>query len=523
AVKVKWLNILIAVGLIGAIAYKPVMSLYNKHQFESASTAVTKDAVVYGYDTWATGAVPFLGIDRGYQQDQHLKIATKFLTSDKDRFAALGKGDIHVTEISLPSLAVNSQEIAGGKYHDSYSVLAIADYSQGGDGLLVGPNVKMASQAELRGKRIGYMDDGEPKFLLSFLLRMVDLRLQDVKAQPFTDEAKLQQAFTSGQLDAVFYWQPGMGDLAKKVPGSRLLISTREMARLAPTVLIANREWAAANQDKVQQFVNFWMETIKHIAVDPTTAYSEMADSMNKVVGPDGKVYGDVNKDDVKRIFTDEIRLVSLDENAQTLGLNGAVEQLSETAAFTVDNWNKIQDMKPMSLDLKPQFIASIKSDPSFKPVTIDTAKGGTVAVDTTPKPKEFTQQQDASKLDPLAKISIPPIEFQPDSNALTDAGLKVINERVVPLLKQFPNLYILIDGHTDVQMPGDDAAYLMKLSQGRADGVKAMLIRAGFSPNQILAVGHGGTQPVNKQPKTDAEKQANRRTEFTLLTDTKH
>jgi outer membrane protein OmpA-like peptidoglycan-associated protein len=519
-VKVKWLNIFIALALIGAIAYKPLMSLYNEHKLNAATTVDAKDAVIYGYDTWATGGIPFLGIDRGLQRDQKVKIATRFLTSDKDRFAALGKGDINITEISLPSLAINSQEIERGKYHDDYVILGIADFSQGGDGLLVGPNMKIASQSELRGKHIGYMDDGEPLYLLSFVLRMADLRLEDVKAQPFSDEAQLQKAFVAGQLDAVFYWQPGMGELAKKVPGSRVLLSTREMERLAPTVLVANKKWAADNQDKVQAFMAFWFATIRHLEVDPEVAYANLAESLSKVTGPNGKVYGDLAAADVKEIFTNQIRLVSLAENVKLMGVDGA-EQLTETARFTVENWNKVQDVKPMNMDLKNQFIAAIKDDPTLKPVKVDVANGGTVPVDTAPKPKEFTPQ-DPSKLNALAQVSIPPIEFMPDSANLTPDGQKIITERVVPLLKQFPSLYIMIDGHTDVRVAGDDPAYLQKLSQGRADAVKSALLKTGFSPSQIIAVGYGGEKPLFKDPKTDAEKKANRRTEFTLLTDTK-
>lgn len=520
--KVKWLNIFIALALIGAVTYKPIMSFYNKHKFEFAATAATtapKDTVIYGYDSWVTGGIPFLGMDRGYQQDQRLKLTTKWVESDIDRFEALGKGDIHVTQIALASLAVNAQETAGGKYHDAYTVLAFADFSRGGDGLLVGPNVTIASQAELKGKRIGYYDDGEGKYLLSFLLRMVDLRLADVKAQPFDDEEKLHKAFINGDLDAVFLWEPGLSQLAKSVPGSRVLISTKEMERLAPLVLVANKQWAAQNQEKVQAFINFWFQTVKYIQADPDSAFPQMADSFNKVVSRDEKVYGDLTKEDVETIFTSQVHLVGLEENAELFGLRGSTEQVSEMAKFVVDNWNKVQDMKPMALNLKPQFVAAAKDDPTLKPTKLDTSKGGTVAVDTIPKPKEFTEQ-DSTKLNPLAQLSIPPIEFQPDSNMLTPEGQKIIDERVVPLLKQFPSLYVLIEGHTDVQVAGDDPAYLMKLSQGRADSVKAALLKAGFSPNQVLSVGHGGTKPIYPQPKTDAEKKANRRTEFTLLTD---
>lgn len=52
----------------------------------------------------------------------------------------------------------------------------------------------------------------------------------------------------------------------------------------------------------------------------------------------------------------------------------------------------------------------------------------------------------------------------------------------------------VMITGHTD--RLGSDA-YNLKLSQRRADAVKAYLVRAGIAANRLQAVGKGESQPV--------------------------
>lgn len=521
--RVKWGNLflllLVVAGAVGAWKWPELRSYLNQRQLTRATVDDTRDAVVYGFDTWATGGIPHLGMARGLHRDFRLKLAARFLGDDKERLAALGGGEIHVTEISLPSLVLNLDKVDRGRWRDDVVILGVADFSQGGDGILVGPGVKLASQADLRGKRVGFYNDGTPKYILSFLLRLVDLRYEDIKPVPFDSEEKLQQAFTGGQLDAVVYWQPGLGELAKTVSGSRVLLSTREMERLVPTFLVANRKWAADNPQKAEDFLKFWFATVKHVQVEPDFAFGTWAEALARVTGPEGKVYGDLNKDDVKEIFTGQIRLVGLEENLKLLGVTEG-EQLSQLIKFTVENWNKVEDVRaPNSSLWAAKFLTPLKDDPTLKPVKVDTAKGGTTAVQTAPPPKQFTQQ-DPQKLAPLAQMAIPNIEFQPDSTVITPEGQKIIQERVVPLLKQFPSLYLLVEGHTDVRLPGDDAQFLMKLSQGRADAMKAELMKQGFSPGQVITVGYGGEKPIHKNPQTEAEKRANRRTEFTLLTE---
>lgn len=520
--KIKWGNIIafliIIAGVVGYFQWDTIKGMIDKQKTTSVPTS--KETVLYGRDTWITGGIPELGLARGYQRDYALELQQAYYPSDTDRLTALGEGKIHLTEMSWPSLLYNLERAGKGKFADQVQVLAFIDYSRGGDGIVVQSGIKTVN--DLLGKRVGYVGDGTGKYLVSFLLRMVDMRFEDVKAQPYDDETKMTADFAAGKLDAIAYWQPGIGDVLKKVQGSKVLLSTADMPSLIPDVLIANRKWLADNQSKAEAFLKFWFASVKHVQERPDLAYDRWADALNKATYTDGgkqeSIYGTSNTSaGVRDIFTKEVRLVGFDENLKLMGISQPAE-IEQLVKFAVDNWNRVEKLNgPNAKELvNNRALVAIKDDVTLKVGAIDASKSGNAPV-VAEKPKEFDKAADPTKLNEVAQMAIPNIEFDPDATSITPAGRKVINEVLVPLMKQFPNFYLMVDGHTDV---GGDVAVLTKLSQGRADSVKAELIKLGFPDAQIITRGFGDKKPIYPNPKNDTEKAKNRRTEFRLLRD---
>jgi len=92
------------------------------------------------------------------------------------------------------------------------------------------------------------------------------------------------------------------------------------------------------------------------------------------------------------------------------------------------------------------------------------------------------------------------------DSNRILDEAVGV--------LKQYPELRIMISGHTD--NVGEDQRNL-ELSQQRAAAVKEYLVAKGIDTGRVETRGAGPNEPVADN-KTDAGRQQNRRIEFKLL-----
>jgi len=78
----------------------------------------------------------------------------------------------------------------------------------------------------------------------------------------------------------------------------------------------------------------------------------------------------------------------------------------------------------------------------------------------------------------------------------------------IAAIMKAYPNVKLKIGGYTD--NTGDAAANL-KLSQSRADNVRAALIQLGVAPDRLEAQGYGEEHPVADNT-TDEGRQKNRR-----------
>ncbi len=110
-------------------------------------------------------------------------------------------------------------------------------------------------------------------------------------------------------------------------------------------------------------------------------------------------------------------------------------------------------------------------------------------------------------------KIVLNNIFYDFDRATLRPESVEELN-RLVKLMKDIPTLKIEISSHTDNVGPDD---YNLKLSNQRAESVVSFLIASGISENRLVAKGYGETSPIATNT-TDEGRQANRRTEFRIL-----
>lgn len=104
-------------------------------------------------------------------------------------------------------------------------------------------------------------------------------------------------------------------------------------------------------------------------------------------------------------------------------------------------------------------------------------------------------------------------VQFETGSASLTKLSTYEL-ENLSAAMQKYPNLVIQVAGHTD--NTGDADANVL-LSQQRADAVKDYVMNKGISESRIQAVGYGQTKPIEDN-ETDAGRKANRRTEFTII-----
>ncbi|MFN7099938.1 MAG: OmpA family protein, partial [Flavobacterium sp.] len=122
-----------------------------------------------------------------------------------------------------------------------------------------------------------------------------------------------------------------------------------------------------------------------------------------------------------------------------------------------------------------------------------------------------------------LAKtLDIPILYFDLDKSFIRkDAAFEL--EKVLAVMQQYPKMKIDIRSHTDCRQT---VAYNQSLSDRRAKSTKAWLIKNGIDANRLTAKGYGesqlvndcGCEPTNKSNCTEEQHQANRRSEFIVI-----
>lgn len=120
------------------------------------------------------------------------------------------------------------------------------------------------------------------------------------------------------------------------------------------------------------------------------------------------------------------------------------------------------------------------------------------------------------SPRDVARALSLQVVHFAVDEAVIPDVNKRLL-DRAVDIMKQVPDMKLMITGHTDKTA---DAAYNMKLSQERAQSMKDYMVSQGADPAKLMTQGMGETDPIADNS-TEQGRFRNRRIEFTVYDET--
>lgn len=110
-------------------------------------------------------------------------------------------------------------------------------------------------------------------------------------------------------------------------------------------------------------------------------------------------------------------------------------------------------------------------------------------------------------------------IYYDLDKSEIRTDAKKELDNKVIPILKKYPDIQIELRSHTDSRASEE---YNLRLSAERAKSVVDYLIKKGISSSRLTAQGYGETELVNECDDSvkcsEVEHQQNRRTEFKIL-----
>lgn len=163
----------------------------------------------------------------------------------------------------------------------------------------------------------------------------------------------------------------------------------------------------------------------------------------------------------------------------------------------------------------KNYFVRTAKADYESKetPITIKKLSGKTtLLIQLEKRVKSITIGTDLAKT-----LDIPIIYFDLDKAVIKNKSAFQL-EKIIEILKQYPDLKLDIRSHTDSRQT---AKYNQILSEKRAKATMKWLVDRGIKPNRLTSKGYGESQLVNQCSYgvkcSEEEHQQNRRSEFVI------
>ena len=118
-----------------------------------------------------------------------------------------------------------------------------------------------------------------------------------------------------------------------------------------------------------------------------------------------------------------------------------------------------------------------------------------------------------------LTSFNVLPITYELGSARITSESRQIINDRLLTLLQERPNIRIELNSHTDSR---GSAASNQDLSERRAQSVADYLVSRGINRSRLVTRGYGESRLKNRCADgvncSEAEHRENRRTEFRVL-----
>ena len=118
-----------------------------------------------------------------------------------------------------------------------------------------------------------------------------------------------------------------------------------------------------------------------------------------------------------------------------------------------------------------------------------------------------------------LTDYNVLPILYEFGSARLTSESRRIIDNKLLKLMRDKPNIRVELSSHTDAR--GSKEAN-QSLSQARAESVVNYLVSRGIQRSRLVAKGYGESRPRNNcidgVDCTEEQHQQNRRTEFRVL-----
>lgn len=384
-------------------------------------------------------------------------------------------------------------EINGLKEHDP-QIIFQADWSRGGDAVVVVRGINKV--ADLKGKKVAFAEMTPSHTFLLWLLDAGGLAYDDIQAVKVASAIDAADLFKKGQVEAAVVWSPDDADCVAKVPGSKVLQSTKEASNIIADVFVVKKDFLEKNRDDLKKLVEGWMIGAAELNADEAKR-KEASKILAEGLGmPEDFCYQAIHN----------VRLCTYGDNVNFFGLNPdytgvSGEEIYNKMETKYAKAGYINERLPSwRMVGNPSLISALE-------LTGDQHQGEEKVTFT-----EATEEVKQAEAISTKQVSI---NFPSGSATLDDNMKRIIDLEFLDIAKSFGNARIRIEGNTDNK---GSRATNVALSKKRAQAVANYLINEhGFDKNRFIIIGNGPDKPVAENSTPEGRAQ-NRRTDFELL-----
>lgn len=375
------------------------------------------------------------------------------------------------------------------------------DWSRGGDAIIVKRGIKSVN--DLKGKRIAVAVPSPAQTLLVTALEAAGLKYSDVEVVKTTDNLKAAQLFRSPDVDAAVVWSPDDFLATKDVPGSKVLLTTKDQSHVIADIFFAKESFLNSKREMINGFYEGWMKAIQEVRSQPANREKAAAylAELNGLGTQDA-----MGMMDVVYWTTHGDNLNFFGMNPEYRGQRGEdlYTKMSKNFLVTGDATVEAPAWRSVIFTGAVQSAEGKLTGPAFAAEAVKTF--------TTPTAEAKSVEAIASK--PVS-ITFPTGKFQLDENAKT-----IIDLQFADVAKSFANARVRIEGNTDNVGSRNTN---MELSRKRAQSVADYLAaQYKIDRNRFVIIGNGPDKPVAgcDSNQDEACRAKNRRTDFQLIAD---
>ena len=375
-------------------------------------------------------------------------------------------------------------------------VIFQADWSRGGDAVVVKRGIN--SVKDLKGKKVAFAELTPSHTFLLWLLEAGNLKYSDIEAVKVANAIDAADLFKKGQVDAAVVWSPDDADCVSKVPGSKILQSTKSASHIIADIFIAKKEFVNNNKKDLKNLLKGWFIGAAEINSSDDSKVKASKILAQGLSMPEDFCYDAINN----------VRLCTYGDNMSFFGMNSdykgvigeeiyiKMEQKFRNTDYIqgdIQNWRTISNASIVTS------LSELASNPGQEP------EGQ----------KAFTQVTEEMKTVKAISTKQVSINFPSGSYKLDENMKTIIDLQFLDIAKSFANSRIRIEGNTDNT---GSRQVNINLSKKRAQAVADYLIYDHkFDRNRIIIIGNGPDKPVESNATTSG-KAKNRRTDFELI-----